>query len=43
MRELREKAKTDDTFPDEHVFATSQDLIPWLAKFANYLVSDMVL
>ena len=29
MRELGDKTDIDDTFPDEHVLATSQDLIPW--------------
>ena len=28
MRELGDKTKIDDTFPDEHVLAASQDLIP---------------
>ena len=28
MQELGEKAEIDDTFPDEHVLATSQDLNP---------------
>ena len=28
MRELDEKAEIDDTFPDEHVLAASQDLNP---------------
>ncbi len=43
MRELGKKAKINDTFPDEHVFAASQDLIPpWFADFANNLASDIV-
>ena len=42
MRELRDKTDIDDTFPDEHVLAASQDLIPWFADFANYLASDIV-
>ena len=29
MRELGEKAEIDDTFPDEHVLTSSQDLIPF--------------
>ena len=41
MRELGEKAEIDDPFPDEHVLAASQDLIPWFADFANYLTSDI--
>ncbi|TMX03846.1 hypothetical protein EJD97_013572, partial [Solanum chilense] len=41
-RELRDKTETNDTFPDEHVLAASQDLIPWFANFANYLASDIV-
>ena len=28
MRELGNKTDIDDTFPDEHVLASSQDLIP---------------
>ena len=28
MRELGDKNEIDDTFPDEHVLAASQDLIP---------------
>ena len=42
MRELGDKTYFDDTFPDEHVLAASQDLIPWFADFANYLASDIV-
>ena len=42
MRELGDKTDIDDTFPDEHVLAASQDLIPWFAYFANYLASDIV-
>ena len=42
MRELVDKTDIDDTFPDEHVLATSQDLIPLLVDFANYLASDIV-
>ena len=41
-RELGDKADIDDTFPDEHVLAALQDLIPWFADFANYLASDIV-
>ena len=36
MREL------GDTFPDEHVLAASQDLIPLFTDFANYLASDII-
>ena len=42
MRELGDKNEIDDTFPDEHVLATSQDLIPWLLDFAKYLANDIV-
>ena len=42
MRELGDKTNIDDTFPDEHVLAASQYLIPWFAYFANYLASDIV-
>ena len=42
MCELGEKAEIDETFPDEHVLATSHDLIPWFADFANYLANDIV-
>ena len=40
--ELGEKIETDDTFPDEHVLAAFQDLIPWLVDFANYQASDII-
>ena len=42
MRELGEKTDIDDTFPDEHVLASSQDFIPWFADFANCLASDII-
>ena len=42
MRELGYKTDIDDTFPDEHVLASSQDLIPWFVDFANYLASDII-
>ena len=42
MRELGDIIDIDDTFPDEHVLAASQDLIPWFADFANYLTSDII-
>ena len=42
MRELGDKSDIDYNFPDEHVLAASQDLIPWFADFANYLASDIV-
>ena len=42
MRELGDKTDIDDTFPNEHVLAASQDLIPLFADFANYLASDIV-
>ena len=42
MRELGDKTKIDDTFPDEHVLAASQDLIPWYANFANYQASNII-
>ena len=42
MIELGDKTYIDDTFPDEHVLAASQDLTPWFANFANYLASDIV-
>ena len=42
MRELGKKAKIDDTFPDEHVLASSHEMIPWFSDFANYLASDIV-
>ena len=42
MRELGDKTDIDDTFPNEHVLAASQDLIPWFADFANYLASDII-
>ena len=42
MRELGYKTNIDDTFPDEHVLASSKDLIPWFTDFTNYLDSDIV-
>ena len=42
MRGLEDKTDIDDTFPDEHVLAASEDLIPWFADFANYLDSDII-
>ena len=42
MIELGEKSEIDDTFPDEQILASSQDLIPWFADFTNYLASDIV-
>ena len=42
MRELGDIIDIDDTFPDEHVLAASQDLIPWFADFVNYLASDII-
>ena len=42
MRELGDKTDIDDTFPDEHVLAATQDLIQWFTNFANYLASDIV-
>ena len=42
MRELGDNTEIDDTIPDEHVLATSQDLIPWFADFVNYLASDII-
>ena len=35
MRELGDKTDIDDTFPDEHVLAASQELIPWFADFCK--------
>ena len=42
MRELGENAEIDNTFPDEHVLASSQDSISCFADFANYMASDIV-
>ena len=42
IRDLGDKIEIDDTFPDEHVLAASQDLIPWFTDFANYLASDII-
>ena len=42
MRKLREKAKINGVFQDEHVLSASHDLIPWFSDFANYLASDLV-
>lgn len=42
MHEVGYKTKIDNALHDENVLASSQDLIPWLAEFANYLASDLV-
>ena len=42
MQELGEKSEIDDTFCDEHVLASSHDLILWFADFESYLASDIV-
>ena len=42
MRELGDTTYIDDTFPDEHVLAASQDLNQWFSDFANYLASDII-
>ena len=42
MRELGDKNDIDDTFPDEHAFAASKDLIPWVADLSNYQSSNIV-
>ena len=42
MIELGDKTNTDETFPDEHVLAASQDLNQWFSDFANYLASDII-
>ena len=42
MRELGDNTNIDDTFPDEHVLAASQDFITWFADFENYLASDII-
>ena len=38
MRELGDKTDIDDTFPDEHVLAASQDLIPWFADLGTIML-----
>ncbi|XP_069152731.1 uncharacterized protein [Solanum lycopersicum] len=42
MRELGDKNEIDDTFPDEHVLAFSQYLIPWFTDFANCVASNII-
>ena len=32
MQELGQKAEIDDTFPDDHALADSDDLIPWFSN-----------
>ena len=39
---MGDKTQIDDTSPDEHVLAASQNLIPLFTDFANYLASDIV-
>lgn len=42
MLKLKNELEIDDTFLEEQVLAKSQDLIPWFADFAYYLVSNVV-
>lgn len=39
---LKDDINIDDTFPNEKVLTTCQNLILWFVDFANYLVSDVV-
>lgn len=41
MLKLRDDLEIIDSFPDEQVLETSQDLIPWFADFANYLANGI--
>ena len=43
MCEVLQKVKIDYAFPDEHVLAAYQDLIPWSANFSNYLAVKLFL
>ena len=42
MRVEGEIVDIDDAFPDEHLLASSQNLIPWFGDFANYLENAIV-
>ena len=42
MIELGDKTDIDYTFPDEHVLAASQDLIPWFADFTYCLANEII-
>ena len=42
MRELGDKSNIYDTFPDEHVLAALQELIPWFTDFVTYLAKDII-
>lgn len=37
-----EKLDIDDAFPDEQVLATTLDLVPWFADFANFLACNIL-
>ena len=42
IRDLGEKAEINDTFPDEHVLASYQDLILLFEDFEIFLASDII-
>lgn len=42
LARLNDRVQIDDSFLDERVLATSHDLIPWFADYANHLVRDIV-
>lgn len=43
MLKLGDELEINDTFSNDHVLATSQELITWFVDFANYLTSDPIL
>lgn len=43
MQKVEDGLKIDDSFLDEQVLDTSQELILWFANYANYIASDLVL
>lgn len=42
IAKFEDRLEINDSLPNERVFATSYDLMSWLADFANYLFSDVV-
>ncbi|XP_016540884.1 uncharacterized protein LOC107841495 [Capsicum annuum] len=43
MQKVKDGLEIDDSFSDEQVLVSSQDIIPWFTAYANYLASDLVL
>lgn len=39
---LKDEVESNDAFPDEQIFAASQDFIPWFVDYDDFLVSDVM-